>query len=183
MRSVTLPLYEDSETKIFEYAVGRTREDGKLKIKKVFGDPLAIWNRLTVTLEGAVEDAQRALRVVRDPSPDPSFDEQGKIVRRQGYVVLKDKDGSEKEYINETPGHRVLRIQAEERFVSAIRVAFKMLPLDPDTGQGATDQMCWDAYDAYGDWTEGEEKRAAETRSSSTASAGPLASPSPTATT
>lgn len=92
--------------------------------QQVFGDPFAINKRLWAAVDGRLE------KIAHDaflPPLGPGEPERD-------------------------PSEHVKAIAAQQALLAAVRQAFEMAPFDRTTGQGATDQDCLDAYDAFITW-------------------------------
>jgi hypothetical protein len=149
-------LFTDSEKLIFRYTIGR----GADRVRQyVFGDPLAIWNRLVKATDGQADEAIHAIYPVIDMDP------------------LTGKE------LPETAGQASRRAEAEERLLAAVHEAFGMLPFDPATGTGAVSQDCWSAFNSYLRWVAGELSGDGNEPAGSASSAGQPAVPSLTGST
>lgn len=60
--------------------------------------------------------------------------------------------------------------EAQEAILDATRAAFDMPPFDPETGSGATEEVCREALSAWMDWLEGKADAGDELRPTSPAS-------------
>ncbi len=89
--------------------------------------------------------------------------------------------------LNEQFGSKAeaVQIEAESRTIQAVRAAFKLVPFDEETGEGATDGMAGTLWIRYQDWKDGLKKKAASGPSTPPPSAdspSPPGSPAATST-
>lgn len=69
------------------------------------------------------------------------------------------KDSEGKRLEPHDPMLELKRLNAQELLAEAARVAFDLPKLDPATGQGVPEALCWKALNSFMEWTEGEDKR------------------------
>jgi hypothetical protein len=132
---------------------------------EVHGDPTAIERKLRLATGGRFYDILRATQKPKDYKGwlDEIADEKTPEERRAG-LLQSVRDAN------------LAADQAAEEITPAIRAAFEMVPFDKTTGQGATDDHCIDAWNAFTAFRE-QKKSSGEKEPKSATSMGSAPSP------
>ena len=115
-------MFTEKERRIFSFQDGSRNPDGSMAT--IFGDPSAIDRRLAHFLP---QQAQEVLSRWND-----AVDQETGQIKNEGLLP------SEME-----------RYQAECSLIEAIRAGFPMVPFDPQTGLGAYDEDCLEAWNKF----------------------------------
>ena len=114
-----------SDREIFRYSDG---------LRNRCGDPLAIYRKLNHLCGGDVNEVYRNTRKGIPEPPKDLPDDQFEAWEAENPPSVEDEP---------------TRFQASETLLAAIREAFQMAPFNIETGEGADDADCMDAFNAY----------------------------------
>jgi hypothetical protein len=138
-------MFADSERLIFQAEAGAGRR---------WYDPQRVYRRLLMATGG---DLAAAIAAAQRPGPRPADPRHAATLEE---ALAKEAGLEAPDEAGPGPAGPVPLevLQAEERLLDAVRFAFELSPLDPETGSGTPDELCWAALAAYSEFV-GQKKR------------------------